>query len=113
MAEYSLIVSPSDFDTSAGITVLIYVVVGGVESFWGPLIGALVVTAITTQLGQYQSLVEYTPLVQGVILIAVVLLFPGGLVSIPKLVSDLSKRAWSRPNMDSSDSGIPVSSSQT
>jgi branched-chain amino acid transport system permease protein len=91
-AEYSLIVSPDDFSTTAGISILMYVVVGGVGSYWGPVIGAVALSLLTTQLGEYENLVAYTTLIEGVILIVVVLIFPGGLVSIPGRVLDAVDR---------------------
>lgn len=70
----------SRFGVMASIYLLIYMVVGGENSFAGPIIGTIVVMLFTEfirPLGQYQ------PMVIGFIVIFVVLFIPMGLSSVP------------------------------
>jgi branched-chain amino acid transport system permease protein len=80
---YNLVLSPSSFDLSATLWLVMYVLVGGVNSFAGPIIG----TAILVLIPEYfRSLKMYSPYISAGILLIVVYLMPGGLASLPQLV---------------------------
>jgi branched-chain amino acid transport system permease protein len=57
--------------------VLIMAILGGMASFWGPAVGALVLTLLNQQITAYT---EYWPLVLGSVLIFLLFVFPGGIV---------------------------------
>ena len=72
-------VSPSQFAFSAALVPVIMMLVGGADSLWGGLIGAVLMTYITTQLSSAQ---QYSGLIYSVILIFLLLFLPMGLVGL-------------------------------
>jgi branched-chain amino acid transport system permease protein len=56
--------------------VLIMTLLGGMGTFWGPAIGALVLLVLNQQIVSYT---EYWPLVLGTILVLLLFVFPGGI----------------------------------
>jgi branched-chain amino acid transport system permease protein len=78
-AHYIGFISPSDFTIWQSIYVQIYMIVGGVAVFWGPVLGSIILTAVTELIraaGPLQSVVY------GALLAAVMLFLPGGLISV-------------------------------
>ncbi len=70
--------------------VLIMVILGGMNQFWGPMVGAFMLIALNQQITSYT---EYWPLVLGVILIVLLYAFPAGMVgSLAALVSERRRR---------------------
>ncbi|HEX2887056.1 branched-chain amino acid ABC transporter permease [Vineibacter terrae] len=57
--------------------VLIMTILGGMGHFWGPAVGAMVLTLLNQQITSYT---EYWPLILGTILIALLFGFRGGIV---------------------------------
>ncbi len=78
-------IDPKNFDVNTMVYLVIWVVVGGVGTFWGPLIGVTVMMFI----GEVaRPLAEWRPLLFGGILILFLILMPGGLESLfPKLAA--------------------------
>lgn len=70
----------SRFGVWTSIYLLVYMVVGGVDRFAGPIVGTLVIALISELL---RSIGEYQPMVIGVIAIAVMLFVPEGIVGVP------------------------------
>jgi branched-chain amino acid transport system permease protein len=56
--------------------VLIMTLLGGMATFWGPAVGALVLLLLNQQIVSYT---EYWPLVLGIILVFLLFVFPGGI----------------------------------
>lgn len=78
---YLRFVSPFVFTFFLSTDLIIYNMVGGLGSFWGPLLGAGLLTALGEQLfaaGYYKSLVY------AVVLLVVILALPGGLIELPR-----------------------------
>jgi len=80
-AHYLRFVGPSIFTFLYSTDLVVFAMVGGLGSFAGPLIGAAVLTALGEQLF---SVGYYKSLVYAVILIAIILALPGGLLSLPQ-----------------------------
>jgi branched-chain amino acid transport system permease protein len=80
-AQYLLYVNPQAFTFLTSTDLLIYAIVGGLASFWGPILGAGLLTALGEQLF---SIGYWKTLVYATILMLVVLLLPGGLVDLPR-----------------------------
>lgn len=80
-AQYLLFVNPQVFTFLTSTDLLIYAMVGGLANFWGPLIGAGVLTALGEQLF---SAGYWKTLIYAAILMAVILLLPGGLIDLPR-----------------------------
>jgi branched-chain amino acid transport system permease protein len=88
-ANYNVTVSPSSFDTTSTLWLVIYVTIGGMNNFSGPIIG----TALLFLLPQYyRGLKQFTPFISAAILFAVVYMFRDGIVSIPGLIKAFYQR---------------------
>jgi branched-chain amino acid transport system permease protein len=98
-ANYNVTISPSSFDTTATLWMIIYVTIGGMNDFAGPIIG----TALVFLVPQYFSgLKQYTPFISAAILFAVVFAFRDGLVSIPRLIHTYYQRIKVKVRTDDS-----------
>jgi branched-chain amino acid transport system permease protein len=78
---YLRFVSPFVFTFFLSTDLVIFNMVGGLGSFWGPVAGAVLLTGLGEQLfsaGYYKSLVY------AVVLLGVILLLPGGLIGLPR-----------------------------
>ncbi len=82
-AHYNLVISSSSFNFLATLWLVMYVLVGGIESFAGPIVGTLILFLIPEVV---RDLKYYSPYVSAVVLIVVVYLVPKGLVSLPRLL---------------------------
>ena len=80
-------IDPRNFDLTTMIYLIIWVVVGGTSTFWGPIVGLVVVTIAFEW---SRPLLEWRPLMFGCVLIFFLIVLPGGLESlIPKVGSAL------------------------
>ena len=86
LAHYLGIVSPGQFGLTNMLYVLVWVTIGGVNTFWGPIVGVITLRLIHEQLTGV--LADWTPLFYGGILIAVVFFLPDGLESIPAKIRE-------------------------
>lgn len=77
-AAWALFVNPSVFTLSQAALVAIWVLVGGRSSLLGAFVGVVLVQGLSTSLGGAGG--SWTPIVLGAVMIAVVLLLPGGVV---------------------------------
>ncbi|MGA2939390.1 MAG: branched-chain amino acid ABC transporter permease [Syntrophobacteraceae bacterium] len=87
-AHLNFIVTPGEFGFSAAVQLLIYNIVGGRQSIYGPILGAFILTALPEALRGVG--VTAGPLrlgVNGVILLLVILYLPNGLISFFSKVS--------------------------
>ncbi len=76
-------IDPRNFDLTQMVYLIIWVVVGGAVTFWGPIIGLIVVTIAFEWT---RPLLEWRPLMFGAILILFLIFLPGGLESLlPKI----------------------------
>jgi branched-chain amino acid transport system permease protein len=72
--------SSSAFGVMTTIYLLVYMIVGGKSHFLGPIIGTFVLSLVSEFVRPMQ---EYQPMIIGAIAIAVVMILPEGLVSLP------------------------------
>ncbi len=89
-AHYSTYCSPWDFTLHTSFTMLIYVMIGGMGSILGPIVGCALMMTLDEFLRPFK---EFVPLILGTILILVLLFFPGGFVSIPERLRKVLRRA--------------------
>jgi branched-chain amino acid transport system permease protein len=78
-AAWGLFINPAVFDLPQAAVVVIWVLVGGRGTLAGAFLGAALVEGLSTWLG---GITSQTPLVLGLLLILMVLLFPNGLVPL-------------------------------
>lgn len=79
---YQTQINPQAYGLLAMMDYLIFVVVGGTKRFIGPLIGVTFLTIISEWLGFYEVLIPYKPIIYSVLLVLVVMFWPGGLASL-------------------------------
>ncbi len=72
-------IDPKNFDINTMVYLVIWVVVGGTKTFWGPFLGVIVMTIIFET---SRPLLEWRPLLFGGILIFFLIFLPGGLESL-------------------------------
>jgi branched-chain amino acid transport system permease protein len=72
--------SSSTFGVMTTIYFLVFMVVGGKSRFMGPIVGVVVLSLVVEFIRPMQ---EYQPMIIGAIALAVVMLLPEGLISIP------------------------------
>jgi len=82
-AHYNLVVVGTSFNFMATLWLVMYVLIGGIDSFAGPIIGAAILILIPEF---FRDLRTYSPYVTAAILGIVVYLMPQGLVSLPRLI---------------------------
>jgi branched-chain amino acid transport system permease protein len=75
-----IVLSVTTFSFFNSIFIFVYMMVGGVKSFYGPIIGTAVILVIQIYA---RSLKEYVPFIPAAILLIVLYLMPQGLVSLP------------------------------
>ncbi len=73
-------IDPYDFSLTEMVYLLIWAIVGGTTTFWGPIIG---VTTMTAAFEGSRPLVAWRPFLFGAILISFLLFMPTGLEGIP------------------------------
>lgn len=78
---YVTCINPGSFNLMWSIRFLLMVMVGGMQSLWGAIIGTVLLTFLTNE--WLEVFADFEVLVYGAILLAVALFLPGGLVSLP------------------------------
>jgi branched-chain amino acid transport system permease protein len=88
--------SPETFSISNSILLVVMVAIGGSGTFWGPILGALVYTAVPQLLLDYE---DAELMLFGLAMLVVLIVFPGGLAGIPAALRTASRttlRNWRR-----------------
>jgi branched-chain amino acid transport system permease protein len=98
-AHYNLVISAASFNLGATLGLFMGVLVGGIESFAGPIVGTFILTLFPEF---FRDLKIYSPLVAAAILLIVVYFMPNGLVGLFQLI--VSGR--SRARKDKEDKGV-------
>lgn len=75
-------VSANAFDVGQMVDVLIWVIVGGTATFYGPLVGLFVLTVVNELVLRSLGIDQARPLIYGGILILAILFLPNGLESL-------------------------------
>jgi branched-chain amino acid transport system permease protein len=76
--------SPDAFDVFLSVDFVVMIIVGGLGSVPGSIVGAAVVTVLHDSLAAFQN---YRPLIFGVILVACMLFMPGGITSAARALA--------------------------
>jgi branched-chain amino acid transport system permease protein len=97
-AHYIGTVNPNRFGVEEMVFVLVWAIVGGTATFYGPILGVVVLTAINEVVLRALEIDTMRPMFYGAILIASVLFLPDGLESlVPKLRARLAAGLARRP----------------
>jgi branched-subunit amino acid ABC-type transport system permease component len=82
-AHYNMALSPSSFNFLATLWLVMYVLIGGIGNFAGPIIGTFILVLIPEFA---RDLKIFSPFISAGILLIVVYLMPQGLVALPQLI---------------------------
>ena len=86
---YMNFVRPESFDVLLSVYVVLYVVLGGVNNLWGPLLGASVMTLLPEY---FRVLADWRPTVFGLAILIMLLFRPQGLLAFRTLTTRFKKR---------------------
>jgi branched-chain amino acid transport system permease protein len=89
-AHYMTHMSPMEFGLTLSVDCIVWAVVGGMGSVFGPAVGAGILTLIPQV---FKFTAEYEAGLSAVIFIIIILFLPGGLVSLPKVISRRIRKA--------------------
>lgn len=81
-ATHASFAHPSNASVLFSTQVVIWVAIGGRHSLLGSFAGAIVVASLSNYLSSIEAIQDYWPLVMGLIFIAVIVLFRGGLAGL-------------------------------
>lgn len=88
-AHYRQVLHSSDFGLEPMVLLVVFAVIGGTGSVWGPVLGTIVMTMASELL---RELHHYEILVFGAVLILTMLFAPEGLVALPGAAGRLFRR---------------------
>ena len=81
-AHYLNFINPSSFDLFVSIKLIIMIMLGGMFSLWGAMMGAVLITFLSYEWLHYFE--EAEGMIYGAIILAVVIFLPRGIVSLPE-----------------------------
>jgi branched-chain amino acid transport system permease protein len=87
-AHFTFMVAPNGFSFERVVDMLVFAVVGGSRTFWGPAVGAAFLTLLPELLRELAPRIGVEPgplrlMINGLVLLAVILFLPNGLASLP------------------------------
>jgi branched-chain amino acid transport system permease protein len=89
-AHFITVISPESYSIVFSLMILVMVIVGGMGSFWGSLIGAFVMTILPEYLRMFE---DWDIIIYGMILLFILMFMPKGLVFvIQSLLKKILKR---------------------
>ncbi|HKL55929.1 MAG: branched-chain amino acid ABC transporter permease [Roseovarius sp.] len=94
MAHYVGTINPNSFDVDLMVFVLTWAIVGGTATFYGPILGCVVLTVLNEIVLREMGFEQMRPLIYGLIMILSILFLPKGLESL------VQKIAGKRPGKD-------------
>ena len=91
MAHYVGTINPNSFDVDLMVFVLTWAIVGGTGTFYGPILGCVVLTVLNEIVLREMGFEQMRPLIYGAIMILSILFMPKGLESVVQKI--FSRRA--------------------
>jgi len=88
-AHWQRILSPDSFGVDLGVGIFLMLVLGGASTVWGGVIGAAFYVFVPAEL---KSLNEYREVVYGLVLMIVIIRFPGGLATVRQVIDRIGAR---------------------
>jgi branched-chain amino acid transport system permease protein len=96
-AHYIGTVNPNRFDVEEMVYVVIWAIVGGTATFYGPILGVVILTILNEVVLRALGVDEMRPMFYGAILILFILFLPNGLESlVPKIRGWIAGRKQER-----------------
>jgi branched-chain amino acid transport system permease protein len=81
---YIRFICPETFNPMIGVEMLVHIMLGGVNSVFGPAVGAIIMTILSERVTRMAGFFE--PMAYGLILMITLLFLPNGLVSLWNLI---------------------------
>ena len=91
-----IVLSVTTFSFFSSIYIFVYLMVGGINSFYGPMIGTALILLIQMFA---RSLKEYVPFIPAGILLIFLFLMPQGLVDLPQRLKHLFNKLRNKSGM--------------
>ena len=91
LAHYVGTINPNSFDVEVMVFVLTWAIVGGTGTFYGPILGCIVLTILNEIVLREMGFEQMRPLIYGLIMILSILFMPKGLESVVQKI--ISRRA--------------------
>lgn len=89
-ALYSTVLSPTNYDMTFSLWLIMYMMIGGEKDFLGPIIGTIIFVLIPECA---RGISSYSPFIVGICMIVIAYVLPGGLVSLPGVIrKQINKR---------------------
>ena len=82
LAHYVGTINPNSFDVEVMVFVLTWAIVGGTGTFYGPILGCVVLTVLNEIVLREMGFEQMRPLIYGLIMILSILFMPKGLESV-------------------------------
>lgn len=82
LTHYIGTINPNSFDLEVMVFVLTWAIVGGTETFYGPILGCVVLTILNEVILRELGFEQMRPLIYGLVLILSILFLPKGLESL-------------------------------
>jgi branched-chain amino acid transport system permease protein len=83
-------ITTTSFTVDIALSVLLMVLLGGIGSVWGPVVGAAALTMLPQLLSSWS---KYQDLIYAALILAVIMVLPGGLASLPSVVRRRLRRS--------------------
>jgi branched-chain amino acid transport system permease protein len=108
-AHYIGTVNPNRFSVEDMVYVLIWAIVGGTATFYGPILGVIALTVLNEVVLRALDIDQMRPMLYGAILIVSILFLPKGLESLgPKIKAWLAGRKGKRTAERPSEAELPA-----
>lgn len=75
-AHYMIFIVPEQFNVLASVFIVLYVILGGINNFWGPAVGAAIMTVIPELI---RDLAAWRPTIFGLLIVLLLLVRPEGI----------------------------------
>jgi branched-chain amino acid transport system permease protein len=89
-AHYLNFINPASFNLFVSIKFIIMIILGGMHSLWGAIVGTALITFLSYEWLHYFEEAEI--MVYGVIILLIVIFLPQGVVSVPEKIKGLLTR---------------------
>jgi branched-chain amino acid transport system permease protein len=83
------IVTPDAYGFTQAVDILAYAVLGGTGAWFGPIIGGMIMGALPEMMRVAN---EYRGFLVGLVLWAVIVFLPGGIIGVPRMIANLFNR---------------------
>jgi branched-chain amino acid transport system permease protein len=102
---YNNFVSPASVEFARSAEELLMVILGGSGTFWGPMVGSVVITTVRHQVSLFT---DRWLMILGIIYVLTILVAPGGLVRGFKQLTDWLAARWAKAKAPGPVSGSEV-----